>query len=67
MMGLVIGIAVSLAGGRLMARFLFGISPADPITLALTSVVILLVALTAALVPALRAAKTDPAIALRAE
>jgi len=67
MIGLVIGIAVSLAGSRLIARFLFGISPADPITLGLTSVVILLVALTAALVPALRAAKIDPAIALRAE
>jgi putative ABC transport system permease protein len=65
--GLAIGVAVSLAGSRLMSRFLFDVSPADPITLGAVSLVILLVALTAALVPALRAAKVDPAVALRAE
>jgi putative ABC transport system permease protein len=65
--GLAIGMAISLAGSRLIARFLFGVSPADPMTLGSTAVVILLVAVTASLVPALRAAKVDPAIALRAE
>jgi putative ABC transport system permease protein len=67
LIGLAIGVAVSLAGGRLISRFLFGVSPADPITLGSASLVILLVALTAALVPALRAARIDPATALRAE
>jgi putative ABC transport system permease protein len=67
MIGLAIGVAISLAGSRLISRFLFGVSAADPITLGATSLVILLVALTAALVPALRACKIDPAIALRSE
>jgi len=67
MIGLAIGVAISLAGSRLISRFLFGVSPADPIPLGATSLVILLVALTAALVPALRACKIDPAIALRSE
>jgi predicted permease len=65
--GLGIGVAVTLAGSRMLSRFLFGVSAADPITLASTCAIILLVALTASLVPALRAAKVDPAIALRAE
>jgi putative ABC transport system permease protein len=65
--GLAIGVAVSLALSRIIARFLFGISPADPITLGGVSLIILLVALTASWVPALRAAKVDPATALRAE
>jgi len=65
--GLGIGIAVTLAGSQIISRFLFGISAADPITLVAASLVILLVALTASLIPALRAVKVDPAIALRAE
>jgi putative ABC transport system permease protein len=65
--GLAIGVAISLAGSRLIARFLFGVNPADPVTLGSTAVLILLVAVSASLFPALRAAKVDPAIALRAE
>jgi len=65
--GLGIGVAVSLAGSRIVSRFLFGVSAADPITLVGTCLIILLVAVTASLIPALRAAKVDPAIALRAE
>ncbi len=65
--GLGIGVAVTLAGSRIMARFLFGVSATDPITLGATCLIILLVALTASLIPALRAAKVDPATALRAE
>ena len=65
--GLGIGVAVSLAGSRIMARFLFGVSATDPITLGAACLIILLVAVTASFVPALRAAEVDPAIALRAE
>jgi putative ABC transport system permease protein len=65
--GLGIGVAVSLAGRRMISRFLFDISTADPITLGVTCLIILLVALTASLIPALRAAEVDPATALRAE
>jgi putative ABC transport system permease protein len=65
--GLVIGVAVSLAASRLLSRFLFGVGAGDPITLGATCLVILSVAIGASLVPALRAAKVDPATALRAE
>jgi putative ABC transport system permease protein len=65
--GLAIGVAVSLAGSRLLSRFLFGVSPSDPMTLGATCLVILSVAIGSSLVPALRAAKVDPATALRAE
>jgi putative ABC transport system permease protein len=65
--GLVMGIAVALVGSRLMSRFLFGVRPTDPLTLAATCFLILAVAVTASLVPALRAARVDPAIALHAE
>jgi putative ABC transport system permease protein len=67
LLGLGIGIAVSVAGSRIISRFLFGVNPTDPITLGAASLLILLVALTASFIPALRAAKIDPAIALRAE
>jgi putative ABC transport system permease protein len=65
--GLAIGIAVTLAGSRIFSRFLFGVSATDPVTLGAASLLILLVALAASLGPALRAAKVDPAVALRAE
>jgi ABC-type antimicrobial peptide transport system permease subunit len=65
--GIGLGVALSLAGSRIISRFLFGVGPADPVTLVTVSLVILLVTLTASLVPALRAARIDPATALRAE
>jgi putative ABC transport system permease protein len=65
--GLGIGLGMGLAAGRVMSGFLFGVEPADPVTLGLVSIVILLVALAASLAPALRAARVDPAIALRTE
>jgi putative ABC transport system permease protein len=65
--GVSIGIAVTLAGRRIFSRFLFGVSATDPVTLGAASLLILLVALAASLGPALRAAKVDPAVALRAE
>jgi putative ABC transport system permease protein len=65
--GLAVGIVATLAGSRIVSRFLFGVSTSDPITLAVTCSIVLLVAVTASFVPALRAAEVDPAIALRAE
>jgi putative ABC transport system permease protein len=66
-MGLAAGVLLALAGSRIMGRFLFGVSAADPITLAGTCAIILLVTLAASLFPALRAARIDPSTALRAE
>ncbi len=67
LLGLAIGIAISLAGSRIIARFLFGVTPADPVTLVLVSLLILSVAVAASLAPALRSTRVDPAIVLRAE
>jgi len=53
--------------GRLMRQFLFEVSPLDPITFAGVAILMLLVTLTAAWVPARRAAALDPILALRGE
>ena len=67
LLGLGIGVAISLAGSRIIARFLFDVTPADPLTLALVSLLILSVAVGASLAPALRSTRVDPAMVLRAE
>jgi putative ABC transport system permease protein len=65
--GAVVGLAGALAASRLLTTMLFEISPFDPLTLAAVSVLLLLVALLAAYVPARRVTTIDPARALRAE
>ncbi len=63
--GIGIGIIGAFALTRLMASLLFELEPTDPLTFGLTVVVLLLVAVSAGYVPALRASRTDPASALR--
>jgi ABC-type antimicrobial peptide transport system permease subunit len=62
-----LGVLGALAGGRLLASLLFGVSPADPVTYTTVVGVLLVVALVACWVPARRASGVDPAEALRAE
>ena len=63
--GVGLGIAGILTSGRALARFVAGVSSADPITLAGVTILIALVAMLACLLPALRASRVDPLIALR--
>lgn len=65
--GLLIGIAGSLASARAFTGLLFGVGPADPASLFGALAVLAAVAAVATLLPALRAAKVDPVVALRAE
>jgi predicted permease len=65
--GIVVGLAAALMLSRLMSGLLFQVSPTDPPTLGAGIVLLVVVALTAALLPAQRAARADPAVALRAE
>jgi putative ABC transport system permease protein len=64
--GLTIGLIASLALMRGLRTFLFGIEPTDPITLVSVGVSLMLVALLAVFVPAIRAMRVDPVTALRA-
>jgi putative ABC transport system permease protein len=63
--GIAIGLAGALALARFMKRMLFGIEPADPWTFAAIGLLLIGVALAACYLPARRAAKVDPLIALR--
>jgi ABC-type antimicrobial peptide transport system permease subunit len=65
--GLLIGLASALALSRLLASSLFEIRPWDPTTFTLVPVLFLTATLVACLIPARRAAKTDPMAILRSE
>ncbi|HUI44265.1 MAG TPA: ABC transporter permease [Terriglobia bacterium] len=65
--GAAVGIPLALAGSRLMGSLLYGISPRDLTVFAAVPLLLLLVALAACYLPARRAARVDPLIALRSE
>lgn len=66
-MGTALGLLGSLVVARLLDGMLFGVAPSDPWTLALVTLVMIAVGLIATGVPALRAARVDPLIAIRKE
>ena len=65
--GVVIGTPLALVAGRSASSLLFGLKPHDPVTLAASVALLTLVAALASFVPARRAAKVDPMVALRYE
>jgi putative ABC transport system permease protein len=67
LLGMTIGLAASFVLTRLMTALLFGVKAADPFTFVMVSLLLALVALLACWLPARRAAKTDPLVALRYE
>jgi predicted lysophospholipase L1 biosynthesis ABC-type transport system permease subunit len=67
----VVGVIVGLAGAagvtRVLQRFLFGVTPTDPIAFTIVTLLLMAVGLIAAWLPARRATRIDPSAALRAE
>ena len=67
LLGLGAGLAGAVAAGRWISALLFGVTPADPVTLAVVACALAGAAASATYVPARRAAGVDPSEALRAE
>ncbi|HEX5890519.1 MAG TPA: ABC transporter permease [Pyrinomonadaceae bacterium] len=67
LIGLALGLISAFAASRVIAGLVYGVSPKDPLTFAGVSIVLLAVALLACLLPARRATRVNPIVALRSE
>ncbi|HEY2824544.1 MAG TPA: ABC transporter permease, partial [Gemmatimonadales bacterium] len=67
LVGVVLGLAGGLVLSRLLKTFLFGVSTSDPLTFAGVAILLIVVAVIASLIPARRAIRVDPIVALRYE
>jgi putative ABC transport system permease protein len=67
LIGVVVGMAGALALGRVLSSLIYGVRPTDPITFLVVAILLTAVAFVASVVPAYRATRTDPMVALRDE
>jgi putative ABC transport system permease protein len=65
--GLIAGLAGAAGVTRVLQTFLFGVTPTDPLAFTVVTLLLVVVGLTAAWLPARRATRIDPCAALRAE
>jgi ABC-type antimicrobial peptide transport system permease subunit len=65
--GVAVGLAGALASGRMIAALLFDVAPNDPASIAIAAAFLSVVTVLAGLIPARRAARVDPMVALREE
>jgi putative ABC transport system permease protein len=67
LIGIGVGLLAALAGSQLIRSLLYGVSPRDPVVFALTTMALLVIALLACWLPARRASRLSPLVALRTE
>ena len=67
LVGIAIGIPAAIGAGHLISSLLFGLTPSDPVTIALATLLLVAVAVLAGYLPARRASRVDPMEALRYE
>lgn len=65
--GCAMGMLIASAAGRLISAYLFGVSPADPLTITGAILLMLIIAAVAVSIPAMRASRVDPLVALRCD
>ena len=67
LVGIVLGVCLAVVSGRALERLIYGVRPADPLTVSVVCVMLVFAAVTASVLPAFRASRLDPAEVLRAE